>query len=794
MASAIAVGFLVVPLAMRVSLQFIHLCGVILLLEAVIGMWGFVLHAAGNLQGPSVHPFANFIYGAPPMAPLLSQSHDPRHDRGSGSCGSTKPTAILSMSSHRKKLLSMVTTQFDFSRGSPLPFGATVLRGGINFSVFSKHATAVTLILFFPGEADPLIEFPLDPHLNRTGDVWHAFLLGLDPGIHYAFRMERAPNHNPLIYRFNRDNVLLDPYARAISGRSTWGGPLDVKEPRRAAIIESHFDWEFDQPLNIPLADSIIYELHARGFTQHPSSQVSRRGTFDGLIEKIPYLQSLGITAVELLPIYEFDEIVQSDAAGNPGRIDYWGYNPISFFAPKAAYASAGGDAGPVNEFKALVKKLHAAGIEVILDVVFNHTAEGNEHGPIYSFRGIDNPIYYMLSPETGEYLNYSGCGNTLNCNHPVVRDLVLEVLRYWVTEMHVDGFRFDLASILGRGQDGSVLASPPLLEHLALDPVLAQTKLIAEAWDAAGLYQVGSLPAWGRWAEWNGKFRDDIRRFVKGDAGMVSSLATRLVGSPDLYPGQLREPSHSINFVTCHDGFTLADLVSYNHKHNEANGEENRDGFNENLSWNCGQEGPSTLPEITDLRSRQVRNFATLLMLSHGVPMILAGDEAGRTQRGNNNAYCQDNELSWFDWNRLETNADLLRFFRLLIQLRHDHALFRRGTFSPLADAQAPRVEWHGVRLHEPDWSYESRSLAMHLYGRPENRPDHIYLIANAHWEPHEFELPVVPGSKTNRHQQMHRTYCSASTSSVTGVLVGNTARAAVPSAHALQHPITTT
>jgi isoamylase len=649
-------------------------------------------------------------------------------------------------SSLREKLLSMVTTQFEVSRGSPLPFGATVLRGGINFSVFSKHATSVTLLLYFPGEMDPLVEFPFDPHLNRTGDVWHAFLFGLNPGIHYAFRMERTPNENPLVYRFDAQSILLDPYARVLSGHPSWSEHRPKRAHRRGAILESDFDWESDQPLNIPLADSVIYELHTRGFTQHPSSGVRKPGTFAGLIEKIPYLQSLGVTAVELLPIFEFDEIMH-EAADAPTRFDYWGYNPISFFAPKAAYASDLGDTGPVNEFKGLVKSLHAAGIEVILDAVFNHTAEGDERGLIHSFRGIDNPIYYMLKSETGEYLNYSGCGNTLNCNHPVVRDLVSNVLRYWVTEMHVDGFRFDLASILGRGQDGSVLASPPLLEQLALDPVLAQTKLIAEAWDAGGLYQVGSFPAWGRWAEWNGKFRDDIRAFVKGDAGMVPALATRLLGSPDLYAANSREPWHSINFITCHDGFTLADLVSYNDKHNEANGEQNRDGTNDNLSWNCGVEGPSSSSEIDRLRSRQVRNFATLLILSHGVPMLLAGDEVGRSQKGNNNAYCQDNEIGWLDWNLFETNKDLFRFFQLLIQFRRDHPLLRRGTFSALAGPLAPQIEWHGVQLHAPDWSYESRTLAMHLHGQPNKRQEHIYVIANAHWEAHEFELPVVPG-----------------------------------------------
>jgi glycogen operon protein len=515
-------------------------------------------------------------------------------------------------------------------------------------------------------------------------------------------------------------------------------------------VVDSRFDWEFDQPLNIPLADSVIYETHVRGFTRHPSSGVERPGTFLGLTEKIPYLQSLGVTAVELLPIYEFEEcgnVLKSPATGEQ-LYDYWGYNPISFFVPNAAYSTAPGDSGPLDEFKTLVKRMHAAGIEVILDVVFNHTAEGDEKGPTHSFRGIDNPTYYTLNRTTGEYLNYSGCGNTLNCNHPVVRDLVCEALRYWVTEMHVDGFRFDLASILGRGQDGSVLANPPLLEHLAYDPVLAQTKLIAEAWDAAGLYQVGTFPAWGRWAEWNGRYRDDLRKYIRGEAGMVSALATRLLGSADLYMLNDREPWHSINFITCHDGFSLADMMAYDVKHNEANGEENRDGLNENLSWNCGVEGPTDDPAILSLRSRQVRNFATLLLLSHGVPMILSGDEVGRSQRGNNNAYCQDNELSWFDWTLTGTNASLLRFFRLLIRFRADHPVLRRETFgSSDEESLEPSVEWHGVALHQPDWSYESRTLAMHLHGCPNGSHENLYLISNAHWEAHEFELPVVPG-----------------------------------------------
>jgi isoamylase len=650
-----------------------------------------------------------------------------------------------------------VSDLLHLSRGAPLPLGASVVRGGINFAIFSRHATDVFLQLYQPGDPVPFHEFALDPRLNRTGDVWHAFLDTLDPGIHYAYRMDRAPNANPLIYRFDPSKVLLDPYARAIVGRPRWGErrlTRDAATQRRCAVIDSHFDWGDDQPLNIPMADSVIYELHVRGFTRHHSSGVKNPGTYAGLIEKIPYLKSLGITAVELLPIYEFDETGNTHHNPFTGErlLDFWGYNPISFFAPNAAYSSSVADDQPIHEFKTLVKSMHAAGIEVILDVVFNHTAEGNEQGPTLSFRGFDNPTYYMIDRRTGKYLNYSGCGNTLNCNHPVVRDLVIEALRYWVTEMHVDGFRFDLASILGRGQDGSVLSSPPLLEHLAHDPVLADTKLIAEAWDAAGLYQVGTFPAWGRWAEWNGKYRDDIRRLLRGDPGMISALATRLLGSPDLYSENAREPWHSVNFVTCHDGFTLADLVSYNVKHNDANGERGTDGSNENFSWNCGAEGPSDDSKVLELRARQMRNFAVLLMLSQGVPMILAGDEAGRTQFGNNNAFCQDNETSWFDWNLVQQNADLVRFFRLLIQFRNDRAILRRGTFSQANDSPSPRVEWHGPRLHEPDWSPNSRSLAMHLHGSPEGKQEHLYLIVNAYWEPVRFDLPVCPGWRWKR------------------------------------------
>jgi glycogen operon protein len=653
---------------------------------------------------------------------------------------------ILAMTSPAEDLLSLITSDFEISRGSPLPFGATVVRDGINFAVFSRDATFVVLVLFAPNEKDSLLEIPLDVRFNRTGDIWHVYLRGLDPGIQYGYRMDRDPNSNPEVHRYDPELVLLDPWTRAISGHGKWGAETALKpNSRRSIIIDNSFDWEQDQPLNIPLSETIIYEMHVRGFTRDPSSGAQHPGTFAGLIEKIPYLRDLGITAVELLPVHEFEEVDTNRINPFNGErlINYWGYQPISFFAPNAAYSSRHGLGDPVREFKELVKQLHAAGIEVILDVVFNHTAEGDERGSTFSFRGIDNAVYYMIDPQTGKYIDFSGCGNTLNCNHPVVRELITECLRYWVMEMHVDGFRFDLASILGRGQDGSVLESPPLLEMLAHDPVLANTKLIAEAWDAAGLYQVGTFPAWSRWAEWNGRFRDDIRRFVKGDPGMVSALATRLMGSPDLYRTSSREPYHSINFVTCHDGFTLADLVSYNEKHNWMNGEHNRDGMNENLSWNCGVEGPTDNPVILDLRRRQMKNFLTILLIADGVPMLLGGDELGRTQMGNNNAYCQDNEISWMNWRLEQENASLLRFVRLLIAFRRKHPLLRSTSYGPLT-GPGRRVEWHGVKLHQPDWSPSSRTLAMHLSGLSEQGgEEHIYFMANSHWEGHLFQLP---------------------------------------------------
>jgi isoamylase len=640
----------------------------------------------------------------------------------------------------RARLLDLVTADFEFVRGSPLPFGATVIRGGVNFALFSKNAAAITLVLFQPEDRIPLLEFPLDPRFHKTGDVWHCLFSGLDPGIHYGYRIDNGA-------------VLLDPFGKAVWGRPHWGSTSEAG--LRSVVIDNRFPWGHDQPLGIPLADSVIYELHVRGFTKHKTSGVPAPGTFLGLTGKIPYLKELGITAVELLPVTDFDETANRRCDPSTGAIlcDYWGYNPLSFFAPKPAFSAAREALTAVTEFKEMVKSFHAAGIEVILDVVFNHTGEGSAAGPVVSWRGIDDRTYYLQDLQSGQYLDYSGCGNTLNCNHPVVRNQILDCLHYWVTEMHVDGFRFDLASILGRGRDGSVLANPPLLEQIAGDPILAGTKLIAEAWDAAGLYQVGSFPSWGRWAEWNGKFRDDIRKFVKGDPGMVPALATRLAGSSDLYQDNGRRPFHSINFITCHDGFSLADLVSYNGKHNQRNGEDNRDGSNDNHSWNCGEEGPASSPETQTLRERQVRNFTALLLLAHGTPMLLAGDELGHSQQGNNNAYCQDNETTWIDWRLKAANQGWFRFVRNLIQFRRDHAVLRRDSYVPDGHQREIVMRWGGRNPDHADWSQESRLLSLHLFEAPSHAAgEQIYMIANAHWDSAECELPRLAGGEWRR------------------------------------------
>jgi isoamylase len=629
--------------------------------------------------------------------------------------------------------------------GSSHPLGATIVAGGANFSLFSRSATRVELLLFDRADpARPSRTIELDPRTHRTYHYWHAFVPGVKAGQLYGYRVH-GPSEPERGMRFDSNKVLLDPYGRGVVvppkySRLSAAQPGDNAATAMKSVVAdpSAYDWEGDEPLRRPSAQTVIYEMHVGGFTRHPSSGIAaaKRGTYAGLVEKIPYLQDLGITAVELLPVFHFD--AQDCPAG---RVNYWGYAPISFFAPHPAYSSQKEPLGPLDEFRDMVKALHRAGIEVILDVVFNHTAEGNEAGPTLCFRGIENEAYYILEPDRSRYSNYSGTGNTLNANHPVVRRMILDSLRYWVCEMHVDGFRFDLASILARDAKGHVLPNPPVLWDIESDPVLAGTKLIAEAWDAAGLYQVGSFVG-DSWKEWNGRFRDDVRDFFRGAEGSLKRFADRLVGSPEIYGHKEREPEQSINFVTCHDGFTLNDLVSYNDKHNEANGEGNRDGANDNRSWNCGVEGPSDDPLIEQLRNRQVKNFLTANLLSLGLPMILMGDEVRHTQGGNNNAYCQDNEISWFDWTRLKQHADVHRFLKLLLDRRllrnteHEH---QRTSLNRLINEA--KKTWHGVRLNQPDWSDHSRSVALTAEIRREELLFH--LIFNAHWEPLDFELP---------------------------------------------------
>ncbi len=659
----------------------------------------------------------------------------------------TKTKAI-----RRSEILNTINADFEILRGTPQPFGSSFVRGGINFAVYTPHAKFVSLVLLSQCHTDILMEFPLDPDFNRTGHVWHAMIRGLDTDIRYGFRVvcEQAPAE------CNKEIVLLDPYSRSTCGGETWGKPLTIQRGhdkhtfRLSQVVESTFDWKQDRAPRIPLKDSIIYEVQVRGFTRHPSSGVQAAGTFAGLIEKIPYLKDLGVTAVELMPVTDFDETYPGHINPETGQplLNLWGYDPISFFAPKAAFAQNSAGSGPLDEFRRMVKAFHEAGIEIILDMVFNHTGEGGKKGPVYHFKGLDQSVYYLQDAETRAFLNYSGCGNTLNCNHPVVRDLILDSLRYWVTEMHVDGFRFDLASILGRGRDGSVLSNPPLIERIAEDPILADSKLIAEAWDAAGLYQVGDFPHFQRWMEWNGRFRDDVRKFVRGDKGMAATMATRLAGSADLYQDDGREPFHSVNFVTCHDGFTLADLVSFNTKHNEANGENNRDGSDANFSWNCGTEGPTGDRDILRLRARQMRNFAAILLLAQGVPMILAGDEFARTQQGNNNAYCQDNAIGWVDWSLKEKNSGLLRFFKELISFRKNAPRLRRTRFEVQTVHGKPEMIWHGTELNRPDWSEQSRHLALEYPARNEKEPD-LFLILNMNENELIFQLPPLEPEK---------------------------------------------
>ena len=641
---------------------------------------------------------------------------------------------------------------FQVRAGRAYPFGATFVPGGVNFSIYSSHATSCSLVLFRKGERAPMAEIPFPPGF-RIGDVYSMTVFGLDPeDIEYGYRMD-GPFDPKAGHRFDKTKILLDPYAKAIGGRDVWAAPPDWDNvyPHRGRLVFEDFDWEDDRPLENRLEDLVIYEMHVRGFTRHPSSGVKFPGTFAGIREKIPYLKALGVNCVEFLPVYEFDEWEHSKPApnGHGTLMNYWGYSTVGFFAPKAGYAATGKLGMQVDELKALVKELHKNGIEVILDVVFNHTAEGNERGPYISFRGIDNKTYYMLTPD-GYYFNFSGTGNTLNCNNPIVRNIVLDCLRYWAAEYHIDGFRFDLASILGRDQWGAPLPNPPLLETLAHDPVLAKCKLIAEAWDAGGLYQVGSFPAYGRWAEWNGKYRDCVRKFIKGDPGQIGELGQRLTGSPDMYWN--RGPAASINFITCHDGFTLWDMVSYNFKHNQANGENNNDGANDNNSWNCGWEGATDNEWVNALRRKQVKNALTILMVSQGAPMLLMGDELGHTQQGNNNTYCQDNELTWIDWTLAEKNLELLRFAKHAIAFRmaHSSLRYRKHVEQLQWEDGEVRLSWHGTKAWSADWSPASRTLAFMLHGRESDAHgparDFIYVAMNTHWESHGFELPKLP------------------------------------------------
>jgi len=631
--------------------------------------------------------------------------------------------------------------------GESAPLGATPSPGGVNFSLFSRHASEVELLLFDREDsAAPTHVVRLDPRCNRTYYYWHVFMPDVHPGQIYGYRVD-GPFDPKNGLRFDPAKILLDPYGRGVTVPANYSreaarraGDNTPVAMKSVVIDPSEYDWEADTPLAQPCSRTIVYEMHVRGFTCHPSSGVAEEklGTYAGIIEKIPYLQRLGITAVELLPVFQFDP---QDCPS--GLVNYWGYAPVSFFAPHQAYSSRREGSGPVNEFRDMVKALHRAGIEIILDVVFNHTAEGDHSGPTLSFKGVDNSTYYILEQDRSRYGNYSGTGNTLNANHPIVRRAILDSLRYWVREMHVDGFRFDLASILARDSSGHPLANPPVLWDIESDPALAGTKIIAEAWDAAGLYQVGSFIG-DSWREWNGKFRDDVRSFFRSEHGSVRRVADRIVGSPEIYGNKEREAEQSINFVTCHDGFTLNDLVSYDRKHNQENREDNRDGANDNRSWNCGVEGPTDDPLIEKLRNRQVKNLLTVTLLSLGMPMILMGDEVRRTQRGNNNMYCHDNEINWLDWGLIDKHGDIFRFVRLLIQrrlLRDTGPELERKSLNQLI--RESHKAWHGVKPHQPDWSDNSHSLAFSVEIAKERLL--FYLILNAYWESLDFELPSV-------------------------------------------------
>ncbi len=646
---------------------------------------------------------------------------------------------------------------FPATPGHRYPPGVSFDETGVNFSIFSRHATAVELLLYADAHSpEPFQVVSLDPEVNHTFFSWHARVEGLPTGVHFTWRMAGPQDPRGRGLRFDARVELLDPCARAVN-RAGWDrwrrrrvGILPHDSPRAVIVADDDYDWEGDAPLRLPAEDMVIYELHVGGFTRHPGAGVRHPGTFQGLSEKIPYLQSLGITHVELMPVMAFDEQDVPQGVHDLGLTNFWGYSTHSFFSPHPGFCVTPEAGTHRREFRDLVKALHRAGISVILDVVFNHTAEGGADGPVLNFKGLGNESFYLLdSLDKSRYLDFTGCGHTVNANHPLVTRFIVDCLEYWVREMHVDGFRFDLASALARGEDGRPLHDPPVLWAIELSDVLAHTEIIAEAWDAAGLYQVGSFPGY-RWMEWNGRYRDSVRRFVRGDGGLVGEVASRIAGSSDLYQANQRLPINSINFVTCHDGFTLWDLVSYERKHNQTNGEDSRDGNDENQSWNGGAEGETGDPVILALRRRQARNFMAILLLSQGVPMLLAGDEVLRTQGGNNNAWCQDNPTGWFDWERVETQADMRRFVTGLVALRKRHPCLRRRRFlngRPRVQDGPPDIEWQGPEGGPPDWNGpQGHCLAFTLTGRDPNEPD-LHVMINMGAEGRSFRLPQRPG-----------------------------------------------
>ena len=637
---------------------------------------------------------------------------------------------------------------FQVRPGFFLDFGATVIPGGVNFTIQSHKATSCELLLFHREAEEPFAVLPF-PDNYRIGFCYSMIVFGLDiEEFEYAYRLD-GPYDEKKGLRFDRTKILLDPYARAVTGQSHWGHKNNPQHGYRARVVHSNFDWGQQRHTSIPMEDLIIYELHVRGYTKDASSGVKHPGTFDGLKEKIPYLKGLGVNAVELMPVFEFDEMRDARLIDENLLLDFWGYNPVSFFAPNTSYSSSKEYNREGMELKSLIKELHDQNMEVILDVVFNHTAEGNEFGPSFSFKGFDNQIYYMLTPD-GHYYNFSGCGNTLNCNHPVVQNMILDCLRYWVIEYRVDGFRFDLASILGRNEDGTPLHQPPLLRSLAFDSILGNVKLIAEAWDAGGLYQVGSFPSWKRWAEWNGRYRDDMRRFLKGDDFLSQAAARRITGSPDLYDLVFRGRNASVNFLTCHDGFTLYDLYSYNEKHNEANGWGNTDGADDNNSWNCGVEGDTTDPSVLALRRKMMMNACAVLMCSRGTPMFLAGDEFADTRYGNNNPYCQDNLISWLDWSLLEKNRALYEFFRYMIHFRKAHACIRKDLEPSYLGF--PSMSLHGLTPWKPDLPESSHTACVLFSGYDDtlHKEDLVFLAVNTHWCSAALTLPQLPDGYT--------------------------------------------